>query len=84
MSEEQNLISKGLPISYIDWDEGTTTLFHFYECEFLQDFGKFKKGEKYENISVDFDNCFVEAYEEIKGNSNPKITNQKFKMIPID
>lgn len=55
---------KLIPISWNAWDSIDTLFNNYYDIEFTEDFGKFKKGEKYKTISIDYANGRIEAYDE--------------------
>ena len=45
---------KMFPITWKAWDQQDTLAFSYYEVEFLEDFGIFKKGEKLQDLFVDY------------------------------
>lgn len=49
-----------------DWNNLDTAAFQFIDCTIKEDFGPLKKGETYQSISVDFENGFLEAFNEEK------------------
>lgn len=67
-----------LPISWEGWDPGDQTEIFLGNATFLEDFGIFKKGEKYEGLFISYGEGFIEAYDE-EGQINKK---QNFKAIP--
>lgn len=73
---------KTIPISWEEgWDAQDTLCLSFYGVEFTNDFGVFKKGEKYKSISVSYGEGFVEAYNE-EGTEVVKF--QSFKSVPTE
>jgi len=69
-----------IPFKWQGWDQ-CDILFNFYMgVEFTEDFGVFKKGERFESISVDYSKGIIEAYEE---NGESVIKTQKMKFLPI-
>ena len=69
---------KILPITYQDYDYDPESFYYYYNVEFLEDFGNFKKG-KYEVITVDA----IEGVIEHSTVSDIEII-QKFKCTPIN
>ena len=72
---------KTIPFQWENWDQHGTLFMAFYNVEFLEDFGAFKKGDKFSSISVDYGKGTIEGYDEEGTNV---IAKQNFVAIPIE
>ena len=55
-------IEKTIPFSWKSWDEQDVLANTYYDVEFTDDFGEFKKGDKFKSIFVDYGEGIIEAY----------------------
>ena len=78
MTKKQETV---IPIQWSGWDKLDELAHTYYEVDFIEDFGVFKKGESFTSISVDYGRGFIEAYDE-KGEK--VIKKQNLKFIPIE
>lgn len=67
-----------IPISWKNYQEYGLSTDYFF-IEFLDNFGIFFKGEKYESLGVFYKLGIVEVYN----NNGEVIKSQKFKLTPI-
>jgi hypothetical protein len=74
-------IEKTIPFSWNAWDQQDVLHNTYYNVEFLEDFGPFKKGEKFTSIDVNYGEGFIEAYDD-KGENVIKCV--KYKSIPVN
>jgi hypothetical protein len=72
---------KTIPFQWEGWDQHDTLSMSFYNVEFLEDFGAFRKGEKFSSVSVDYGEGIIEGYDESGANV---IAQQKFTAIPTE
>jgi len=73
---------KLIPFGWDDWEEHDILLNSYYNVEFTEDFGEFKKGEKFSSITVDYIKGIIEAF--IGSPSDDlKIKTVTFKATPI-
>ena len=72
-------MAKVLPISFEGWDDIDTLAFNHYNAEFTEDFGVFKKGQKFDSLMVDFEKGIMEAYDQ----DGEVLAKQEFKLAPI-
>lgn len=72
---------KTIPFQWEGWDQHDTLFMAFYNVEFLEDFGAFKKGDKFSSVSVDYGKGTIEGYDEEGTNV---IAKQNFVAIPIE
>lgn len=60
------------------WDEVDVAAYVFYNAKFHKDFGPFKAGVLYGSVTVDYQNGFIEAYNEsgveVLGTANIKLS----------
>lgn len=70
-----------IPIVYEEWDQILDGTYQYYEAEFIEDFGVFRKGEKIEVLCISDNKCLIEA-STIDNHNVYK--SQKFKAIPIE
>lgn len=70
-----------IPIFWEGWDEGDMNVTIFYNVEFYEDFGIFKKGEKFNIISIDYNKGIIQSYND-EGISI--IRTQFFKCVAYD
>lgn len=57
------IIEKTIPFQWVGWDQHDVLFMAFYDVEFVEDFGIFKKGEKFDSISVNYGEGWIEAYD---------------------
>ena len=75
---------KIIPISRNGWDKQDELHHTYYEVEFIEDFGKFKLGEKFEAIDVNYGTGVIEAYVYNNIDKQNEITiRQEFKAVAI-
>ena len=68
-----------LPISWESWDELNTCDLIFYDVYFEEDFGPIKAGEKFDSVSVNYGEGFLEAY----GDEGQTVVHTvKFDLVP--
>jgi hypothetical protein len=67
-----------IPIIWEDWDALDTDVVGFYDVIFYEDFGIFKKDDKYPLVCINYEKGIVTA----KTTVNTRLT-QKFKATPI-
>lgn len=53
-----------IPITDDGWDSIDEMYLSLYDVEFTDDFGSFKKGEKFSILDIDFENGKLRAYDE--------------------
>lgn len=70
-----------LPLTWNGWDQADVMIFQFYDVEFTEDFGTFKKGDKFSSISVNYSSGILEAYDEF---GQEVVKSQKMVFTPID
>lgn len=70
-----------IPFEWSGWDEVNILVNIYYDVEFTENFGSFKKDEKFRSISVDCQKGLIEAYSE---DGSEVIRSQKFKCTPIE
>jgi hypothetical protein len=74
-------IEKTLPIQVNGgWDEIDVLFNQYYKIEFTEDFGAFKKGEKFDSLSINYGEGQIEAYDE----EGKVVRNQNYTSIPKD
>ena len=69
---------KTIPFTWEGWDIQDTLMNSYYNVEFTEDFGVFKKGDKFSSICVAYDEGFVEAYDE----DGQVLNTQKYTALP--
>lgn len=67
------------PIKWESWDTIDVLFNTYYDVEFTDDFGEFKKGEKFSSISIDYSKGIIEAYND---NGENIIKTQKYGCVP--
>lgn len=70
-----------IPFEWSGWDEVSILMNIYSDVEFTEDFGSFKKDEKFRSILVDYQKGLIEAYSE---DGSKVIRSQKFKCTPIE
>ena len=70
-----------IPIEWSGWDEFVILSNIYYDVEFTEDFGEFKKGEKYRSAFVDYQKGLIEGYSDL---GTEVVKSQKFKCTPIE
>lgn len=73
-------LEKTIPFTWKGWDDQDTLVHSYYQVEFIEDFGSFKKSDKFSCITVDYGKGFVEAYND----EGEIVKKQNYKAIPID
>ncbi len=73
-------IEKTIPFSWENWDQQDVLLHTYYNVEFLDNFGKFNKGDKFGSIDVDYGKGIIEAYN---NSGTEVIIHQEYKSTPI-
>ena len=78
-------IEKTIPFTWERWDLQDVLVHTYYEVEFVEDFGKFKKGEKFSSIDVYYDRGLIETYsdEEDEYGNLKLLKSQEFKAMPL-
>lgn len=79
--EEKEVQETIIPFKWNGWDEVDILMNTYYGATFTEDFGSFKKDEKYSSILVDYQKGLVEGYNE---EGTEVIRSQKFKCSPIE
>lgn len=69
------------PLTWKGWDHIDMLFNTYYDVEFTDDFGEFKKGEKYSSISINYSEGFIEAYDE---NGENVVKKQKYGCVPVN
>jgi len=64
--------------TYVGWDEQEVFVLSFYYVEFINDFGIFKKGDKFDSVCLDYKLGELTYFNEV---DNTTIT-QKFTLVP--
>ena len=79
-------IEKTIPFSWNAWDQQDVLYHTYYNVEFLEDFGPFKKGEKFSSIDVNYGEGIIESYTgETDEHGDLKVVKMvKYKSIPIN
>ena len=49
--------------NFEDWDQLDTNIFIYYDVDFKQDFGLFKRGSSYNSITIDYDEGTITTYK---------------------
>lgn len=69
-----------IPIEWQGWEEINSLCGVYYAVEFLDNFGVFVKGEKFECVDIDYNKGLLTAYD----SSGEKVVKiQLFKCNPI-
>lgn len=74
-------LEKTIPFTWKSWDEVDQLVHSYYDVEFTEDFGSFKKGEKFSAMTVDYGLGKIEVYNNEGTNI---VKKQNYKTIPID
>ena len=69
-----------IPFKWKRWDEFDTLMNFYFDVEFKEDFGAFKKDDVFESIMVDLQKGLIEAYDK----DGKILKSQKMKCVPID
>jgi hypothetical protein len=75
-------IERTIPFSWEAWDKQDELFHTYYDVEFLEDFGEFKKGSKFTLIDVDYGRGVIEVYGDNEGELEV-IKRQEYKAMPI-
>ena len=70
-----------IPFTWDGWDKNDILCNQYYNVEFTEDFGTFKKGEKFNNLSVDYGAGRIQTWND---EGSVVIKQQYYKAIPID
>jgi len=65
--------------SWDGWDQHDSLVLSFYNVEFIRDFGKFNKGDKFESVCISYDKGIMEAYND---GCTEVIITQPFTLTP--
>lgn len=74
-------LEKTIPFTWKGWDEQDQLIHSYYNVEFTEDFGVFKKDEKFSCITVDYSLGKIEVYND---EGTEIIKKQIYKAIPIN
>lgn len=69
-----------IPIKWSEWDECDRLCNIYYNVTFLENFGIFKKDDKYSSICLDYANGIIQAYNE---DGSKIIKSQNFVAMPV-
>ena len=58
------MTEKIFPITWKAWDEVGILTNQYYDVEFIDEFGEFKKGDKFKTITINYSEGIIEAYNE--------------------
>ena len=50
--------------NFEDWDQLDTNIFIYYDVDFKQDFGLFKRGSSYKTMTIDYDEGTITIYKD--------------------
>jgi hypothetical protein len=78
--EEKEVTEEIIPFKWKGWDEFGILMNFYFDVEFTEDFGAFKKDDVFESIMVDLQKGLIEAYDK----DGKILKSQKMKCVPID
>jgi hypothetical protein len=78
--EEKEATEEIIPFKWKRWDEFDILMNFYFDVEFTEDFGAFKKDDVFKSIMVDLQKGLIEAYDK----DGKILKSQKMKCVPID
>ncbi len=80
LSQDPPKKEKLFPFTWNEWDSIDILYNSYYQVVFLEDFGIFKRGERFTSVSVDYSKGIIEAYNET-GDKVEK--TQAYRCFPV-